>query len=81
MQSNICNLVNSFMYQGNLETAKDQEIENIIPDFYENIVIIDTSKVFPFSQKKGTSYYNLMHAMITRNLISIFNKHSKKNYR
>ena len=78
MQSNICNLVNSFMYQGNLETAKDQEVENIIPDFYENIVIIDTSKVFPFSQKKGTSYYNLMHAMITRNLINIFNKHSKK---
>ena len=66
MQSNICNLVNSFMYQGNLETAKDQEIENIIPDFYENIVIIVHLKYFHF-RKEGHSYYNLMHAMITRN--------------
>ena len=41
------------MYQGNLETDKDQEIENIIPDFYENIVIIDTSKVFHFQKRRA----------------------------
>ena len=76
MQSNICNLINSFMYRGKLKTAKTSKPQNIVPDFRDNIVIIDTSKIFPFSQKKGTSYYNLMHALAVRNLINIFNEGS-----
>ncbi len=76
MRKEICSLINSFMYQGNLVTAKTKTAESnfsIIPEINKNIVLIDTSKIFPFAQKKGTSYYNLMHAIATRNLVNIIN--------
>ena len=74
MREEICSLINSFMYQGKLVTAKNKVDEanfSIIPEINKNIVVIDTSKIFPFAQKKGTSYYNLMHAIATRNLANI----------
>ena len=74
MREEICSLINSFMYQGKLVTAKNKVDEanfSIIPEISKNIVVIDTSKIFPFAQKKGTSYYNLMHATATRNLVNI----------
>ena len=74
MREEICSLINSFMYQGKLVTAKtktDESNFSIIPEINKNIVLIDTSKIFPFAQKKGTSYYNLMHAIATRNLVNI----------
>ena len=74
MREEICSLINSFMYQGKLVTAKNKVDEanfSIIPEISKNIVVIDTSKIFPFAQKKGTSYYNLMHAIATRNLVNI----------
>ena len=74
MREEICSLINSFMYQGKLVTSKtkiDESNFSIIPEINKNIVLIDTSKIFPFAQKKGTSYYNLMHAIATRNLVNI----------
>tara|TARA_B000000565_G_C23774665_1_gene373598 strand:- start:926 stop:2359 length:1434 start_codon:yes stop_codon:yes gene_type:complete len=74
MREEICSLINSFMYQGKLVTAKNKIDEanfSIIPEISKNIVVIDTSKIFPFAQKKGKSYYNLMHAIATRNLVNI----------
>jgi len=74
MREEICSLINSFMYQGKLVTAKtktDESNFSIIPEINKNIILIDTSKIFPFAQKKGTSYYNLMHAIATRNLVNI----------
>ena len=72
MQDNICNLINSFMYRGELVTA-DMKLNTSTSSLLEanskNIIIIDTSRIFPFSQKKGTSYYNLMHAITVRNLV------------
>ena len=76
MREEICELINPFMYHGQLVTAdlkRKQDNFSIIPEINKNILIVDTSKIFPFAQKKGTSYYNLMHAIATRNLISIIN--------
>lgn len=72
MQDNICNLINSFMYRGNLITAESKlntPTPSLIDGANKNIILIDTSRLFPFSQKKGTSYYNLMHAITVRNLV------------
>jgi superfamily I DNA and/or RNA helicase len=74
MRKEICELINPFMYHGQLVTAElklKQDTFPIIPEINKNILIIDTSKIFPFAQKKGTSYYNLMHAIAARNLINI----------
>ena len=82
MREEICSLINSFMYQGKLITAKTKTNESnfsIIPEITKNIVLIDTSKIFPFAQKKGSSYYNLMHAIATRNLVNIISSEPKLN--
>jgi hypothetical protein len=74
MRKEICELINPFMYHGQLITADlklKQDNFPIIPEINKNILIVDTSKIFPFAQKKGTSYYNLMHAIAARNLIRI----------
>ena len=54
------------MYHGELVTANLKNKQKKIPflsEFSKNILIVDTSKIIPFAQKKGTSYYNLMHVM------------------
>ena len=90
MRKEICELINPFMYHGQLITADlklKQDNFPIIPEINKNILIVDTSKIFPFAQKKGTSYYNLMHAIAARNLIRIISalnikgkKRRKKKY-
>ena len=81
MQDNICNLINSFMYRGNLVTS-DSKLNTPTPPLIDgtdkNIILIDTSRIFPFSQKKGTSYYNLMHAITVRNLVKQLSQNKKK---
>ena len=80
MQDNICNLINSFMYRGNLITAESKlntPTPSLIDGANKNIILVDTSRLFPFSQKKGTSYYNLMHAITVRNLVKQLRQNKK----
>jgi hypothetical protein len=79
MKKEICDLINTFMYHGELVTANLKNKQKKIPflsEFSKNILIVDTSKIIPFAQKKGTSYYNLMHVIAAKNLINIIGSQS-----
>ncbi|AKO65736.1 hypothetical protein VI34_03115 [Methylophilales bacterium MBRSG12] len=77
MREPICKLINERFYDGTLETAKTIETEYTknkknVPKFFTNpLMVIDTSKQYPFSNIKPRTYskYNILHGIVIRNLL------------
>jgi len=79
MDEKICNLINPFMYRGKLKTdpSTNKQILSAFPEpLNNNLLIIDSSKIFSFSQKpaSGKSKYNLMHALAARNIVDLLHR-------
>ena len=77
MNEKICNLISAIGYNGALITApkrKDDLVGTKIPKlFQDNLTIIDTSTVYPFSNSDPyNSRSNILHAFIARNVIRSF---------
>jgi hypothetical protein len=71
MDNAICRLISSFMYSGKLRTAPPTEPRAIqIPAPLSScLTIVDTSSLWPFeTQTSSFSRYNLVHALVVRNL-------------
>ena len=73
MRSEICDLISKPMYKGRLVTAAGREtVEGPTPPepFNGALTIIDTSALGPFeSQNAFFSRFNLLHALLARNLV------------
>ena len=73
MRSEICDLISKPMYKGKLVTAAGREtVEGPSPPkpFDGALTIIDTSALKPFeSQNAFFSRFNLLHALLARNLV------------
>jgi DNA polymerase III delta prime subunit len=71
MDDAICRLISSFMYSGKLRTASAVEVrggQNPAP-LAGSLTIVDTSSLWPFeTQTTSFSRYNLVHALVVRNL-------------
>lgn len=78
MQEEICNLISGPMYDGRLTTAKNQNSERTpaLPSPYNGpITVVDTSELWPFETVNAFySRFNLMHALLVRNLAWYFSK-------
>jgi hypothetical protein len=71
MHNSICQLIAKPMYDGQLSTAPERhsEAELSPAPFDQPLTIIDTSDLWPFeSQNVFFSRFNLMHALLVRNL-------------
>jgi AAA domain/Topoisomerase DNA binding C4 zinc finger/PLD-like domain len=71
MHDAICQLIAEPMYGGKLSTAPDRrnEAEHSHAPFDQPLTIIDTSDLWPFeSQNVFFSRFNLLHALLVRNL-------------
>jgi superfamily I DNA and/or RNA helicase len=77
MDPEICGLISEPMYQGRLHTfAGRTGFDKTLPaPFDRALTIIDTSDLWPFeSQNAFFSRFNLMHALLARNLIWHFER-------
>lgn len=71
MDDAICRLISSFMYKGKLHTAPTVEARDaqMPPPLTGSLTIVDTSSLWPFAtQTSSFSRYNLVHALVVRNL-------------
>ncbi len=71
MSPSICGLISRPMYSGRLKTADEWRPNpaTLPSPFDSDLTIIDTSELWPFeSQNAHFSRFNLMHALLTRNL-------------
>lgn len=71
MDNAICRLISSFMYSGKLRTASAVEARStqIPAPLSSCLTIVDTSSLWPFeTQTSSFSRYNLVHALVVRNL-------------
>lgn len=71
MDNSICRLISGFMYRGKLHTAPTVEARDaqIPPPLVGSLTIVDTSSLWPFeTQTSSFSRYNLVHALVVRNL-------------
>jgi ssDNA-binding Zn-finger/Zn-ribbon topoisomerase 1 len=72
MNDQICSLISEPMYQNQLCTAESRVSteERALPDPFSNrLTIVDTSDLWPFESVNAFfSRYNLMHALLVRNL-------------
>jgi hypothetical protein len=71
MDDAICRLISSFMYKGKLHTAPTVKASDArMPPFLEGgLTVVDTSSLWPFeTQTASFSRYNLVHALVVRNL-------------
>ena len=71
MHDSIWRLISSFMYSGQLDTASTVEARDVqIPlPLVGSLTIVDTSSLWPFeTQTTSFSRYNLVHAIVVRNL-------------
>ncbi|MEW8441737.1 MAG: AAA domain-containing protein [Candidatus Thiodiazotropha taylori] len=73
MDNSICQLISDRIYDGKLRTSHNRQANNLsatIDPFSTNLIIIDTSNVFPFANRdKFKSHYNVLHALVTRNIV------------
>jgi hypothetical protein len=78
MRAPICHLIAGPMYNNKLKTWGGREERRGVPPptpFDETLTIIDTSDLWPFeSQTAFRSRFNLMHALLIRNLAWHFNQ-------
>jgi ssDNA-binding Zn-finger/Zn-ribbon topoisomerase 1 len=76
MEKPICDLISEPMYDGRLRTAdtrKSQEVRRPPSPFDGVLTIIDTSDLWPFESVNAFfSRFNLMHALLVRNLAWYF---------
>ena len=80
MDPKICNLISSFAYGGRLVTAKDRPTTNAHSPLNttQPIIIINTAELLPFSDfDPYNSRSNLLHALLSRNIIKEFVKDKK----
>ena len=82
MNDKICKLISEIGYNGALITAagrKEDIAGSKIPNlFKDNLTIIDTSTVYPFSNSDPyNSRSNILHAFIARNVIRSFRNKNK----
>ena len=78
MHDDICQLIAKPMYSGKLRTAKDlrDSSDQLAVPFNQPLTIIDTSDLWPFESKNAFfSRFNLMHALLVRNVAFHFAKH------
>jgi len=72
MDAEICNLISGPMYGGKLRTSPERESNRTKPEddlLSGTLTIVDTSQLWPFeTQTPFGSRYNLMHALVVRNL-------------
>jgi DNA polymerase III delta prime subunit len=71
MENAICRLISGFMYSGKLRTAASMKKRNsqIPAPLSGPLTIVDTSSLWPFeTQTPSFSRYNLVHALVVRNL-------------
>lgn len=71
MHDSICQLIAESMYGGKLGTAADRAdaADQVPAPFNQSLTIIDTSDLWPFeSQNAFFSRFNLMHALLVRNV-------------
>jgi superfamily I DNA and/or RNA helicase len=80
MRPLICNLISALMYNNTLKTLLKRDDRRITPPPYpfdNTLTIIDTSDLWPFeSQNAFYSRFNLMHALLVRNLAWYFGQRS-----
>lgn len=78
MNDEICRLISRPMYGGLLQTASNLNMPPgpLPPKIIENpLVVVDTSRLWPFeSRNMFGSRFNLMHALLVRNLVTSLNK-------
>ena len=77
MDKVICELISEPMYSGRLRTAVDSErtLENPPSPYDGTLTIVDTSDLWPFESVNAFfSRFNLMHALLARNLAWHFNR-------
>lgn len=78
MSEEICRLISGPMYDGILQTASTLSMPSgpRPPKIVESpLTIIDTSRLWPFeSRNMFGSRFNLMHALLVRNLVTYLNK-------
>ena len=75
MHESICQIVSNAFYGGKLRTSPKKDPESFAPlhPFEKRLVIIDTSRVWPFTTRDiFESRLNLMHALAIRNLVLHF---------
>lgn len=80
MDDQICRLISSRMYKGELHTAcREASFGNCPPPPFDGpLTIVDTSSIWPFVNRDPfNSRYNLMNALAIRNLCSFF---KSRNY-
>ena len=71
MHNSICGLISGFMYQGKLRTsaAVDARPAQVRALLSVPLTVVDTSSLWPFeTQTASFSRYNLVHALVARNL-------------
>lgn len=76
MDDAICKLIAGPMYGGKLRTGdRESDLRGVAPPFNQPLTIIDTSDLWPFeSQNAFLSRFNLMHALLARNVVHHFGK-------
>ncbi len=75
MSSGICGLISPRMYRNRLSTAEGRKRRTypvLPPPFDSELVIVDTSPIQPFVNRHGSSRFNLMNALVVRNLSRFF---------
>lgn len=70
MPENVCRLVSPRMYRSELLTEYKSTPVEMPKPFNSNLVVVDTSSLNPFVNKKGGSKYNLLNAILARNICS-----------
>ena len=80
MRPEICDLISGQMYDHNLKTAPERKTPSgdLPPNPFERpLTIIDTSELWPFeSQNAFFSRFNLLHALLVRNLVWHFQQNA-----
>lgn len=82
MHESFGGLVSRLYYEGRLKPVKDEQSSADAPGFpsplNQRVTIVDTSRVWPFvTRDTYKSRYNLMHALVVRNIVLHLKDHSK----
>ena len=77
MKAGICDLISKRMYEGRLLTSPNWIAPGaeLPAPFDGEMTVIDTSSIRPFVSRFGSSRYNLMNALVVRNLVRFLSEH------
>lgn len=68
MPKSVCSLISPRMYANRLKTDKKSSIKELPVPFNNNLVIVDTSSLTPFVNKRGSSKFNILNSITARNI-------------